>query len=234
MLKVSTSTRLATLNEQFTYILDTAQQPQYPPAFPVAPARPILPSSVNYAPEVTPNVLDPTAPDAQTECPGYIASNAQDSGAGLTADLTLAGPACNVYGNEIQNLKLSVEYQAEDRLAVRIFPTYLGPENRSLYLLDPSLTPYPGVDPGFTTDKSKLNFTWSNEPSFQFRISRVSDGEVLFDTFGSKIVFEDQFLELTTAMVPDYNIYGLAESLRKDPFPDHNFQPLGLRSHLSV
>lgn len=207
-----------TFNKHPKYICilrrNAAQEPQYPPPFPVAPARPILPSSVNYAPMVTPNIMDPTAPDAQVECPGYIASGVTESESGLTADLTLAGPACNVYGNDISDLTLSVEYQAESRLAVRIVPKYLGPANRSLYILDPSLTPYPSVDSEFCKTKSKLNFTWLNDPSFQFRVSRADSGEVLFDTFGSKIVFEDQFLELATSMVPEYNIYGLAESLR--------------------
>lgn len=45
-----------------------------------------------------------------TPCPGYSANNIQDSGTGLTADLTLAGPACNSYGSDIQSLKLTVNY----------------------------------------------------------------------------------------------------------------------------
>lgn len=171
-------------------------------------------------------MLDPTAPNPQTECPGYIASNTQETDTGLTADLTLAGPACNVYGNDIPDLSLSVEYQAKDRLAVRITPKYLAPENQSLFILDPALTPYPSVEPGSTKNQSNLSFTWSNSPSFQFRVSRASSGEVLFDTYGSKIVFEDQFLELTTAMVPDYNIYGLAESLRGFRFPNNYTQTM--------
>jgi len=43
-------------------------------------------------------------------CPGYSASNVQTSGTGLTADLTLAGSACNVYGRDIQDLRLIVNY----------------------------------------------------------------------------------------------------------------------------
>lgn len=171
-------------------------------------------------------MLDPSAPDPQEKCPGYTASNTQETDTGLTADLTLAGPACNVYGNDIHDLRLSVEYQAKDRLAVRITPKYLAPANQSLFILDPALTPYPGVEPGSTKDKAKLKFTWSNSPDFQFRVSRASSGEVLFDTFGSKIVFEDQFLELTTAMVPEYNIYGLAESLRGFRFPNNYTQTM--------
>jgi alpha-glucosidase len=44
-------------------------------------------------------------------CPGYTASNVQNDGSSVTADLTLAGTACNVYGDDLTNLKLLVEYQ---------------------------------------------------------------------------------------------------------------------------
>lgn len=45
-------------------------------------------------------------------CPGYKASNVLQSYSGLTADLTLAGTACNVYGKDVQDLTLTVEYQS--------------------------------------------------------------------------------------------------------------------------
>ena len=45
-----------------------------------------------------------------TACPGYSASNVQQSGTGLSADLTLAGAPCNSYGNDIENLRLTVSY----------------------------------------------------------------------------------------------------------------------------
>lgn len=105
------------------------------------------------------------------------------------------------YGIDIVDLSLSVEYQSKERLAVRIVPKYLAPENQSLYILDPGLTPYPSPDEGASKDLSDLWFTWSNSPSFQFKVERASSGEVLFDTTGHVIVFEDQFLELATNMV---------------------------------
>ena len=46
------------------------------------------------------------------DCPGYSASNVKYTHNGLTADLTLAGDACNVYGTDIEDLTLTVEYQA--------------------------------------------------------------------------------------------------------------------------
>ncbi|KAL8243909.1 hypothetical protein R6Q59_010167 [Mikania micrantha] len=200
--------------------LSAAQQPYLPPAF---PPTPILPSSINYAPSVTPTIQDPTAADPQQVCPGYIASNVQESSSGIIADLTLAGQACNVYGNDIQYLTLSVEYQTQQRLAVKIVPKYLAANNRSQYILSGDLTPLPSASSNCSQGSSDLAFAWTNSPNFQFKITRKSSGDVVFSTYGRKIVFEDQFLELVTSMVPNYNIYGLAESLRGFRLPNYNF-----------
>ncbi|KAG9719367.1 hypothetical protein KCU73_g14822, partial [Aureobasidium melanogenum] len=47
-------------------------------------------------------------------CPGYKATNVQQTSQGLTADLTLAGPACNTYGQDIENLKLEITQETGD------------------------------------------------------------------------------------------------------------------------
>lgn len=45
-------------------------------------------------------------------CPGYKASNVKKQhGAVVSADLSLAGDACNVYGTDLDHLKLEIEYQ---------------------------------------------------------------------------------------------------------------------------
>ena len=44
-------------------------------------------------------------------CPGYNAAGVVASGSTLTANLTLAGEPCNVYGNDIERLKLEVTYE---------------------------------------------------------------------------------------------------------------------------
>ena len=46
-----------------------------------------------------------------SSCPGYEASNVVHSGATITANLNLAGSACDVYGKDLDNLRLLVEYQ---------------------------------------------------------------------------------------------------------------------------
>ena len=45
-------------------------------------------------------------------CPGYRASGVETTGNGLTATLTLAGTACNVYGTDLEELTLTVDYQS--------------------------------------------------------------------------------------------------------------------------
>lgn len=50
------------------------------------------------------------AVDSST-CPGYTATNIDVTDSGLTADLTLAGVACNAYSEDLQELKLVVEHQ---------------------------------------------------------------------------------------------------------------------------
>ncbi|WPA97928.1 uncharacterized protein RHO25_002539 [Cercospora beticola] len=165
-------------------------------------------------PTVIPTIHDTSAPDPQKECPGYKAWSVATNEHGFTASLAIAGEPCNVFGNDIADLTLHVSHQTASRLSVKILPTYIGPENTTWFELGDQFVAQPRWDGSTTTETSHLQFEWSNEPSFQFSVSRRQDGEVLFSTFGHKIVYEDQFHELITNMVDDYNIYGLAEIVR--------------------
>jgi alpha-glucosidase len=49
--------------------------------------------------------------DPLSKCPGYRASNVRTGRSTLTADLKLAGRACNVYGDDLKSLTLEVEYE---------------------------------------------------------------------------------------------------------------------------
>ncbi|KAK0880551.1 hypothetical protein LTR87_005673 [Friedmanniomyces endolithicus] len=173
---------------------------------------PTLSPQVDAAPSLTPTVYDPVAPNAQ-QCPGYTASNPQNTSSGFTADLTLAGAHCQAYGNDINDLTLEVQYQSKDRLNVKIYPKHITPENSTQYILPSSLVMQPEWDGKTTAGDSDLALTWTNEPTFQFKITRSSNGEELFSTYGHVIVYEDQFLELVTNMVENYNVYGLAENI---------------------
>lgn len=43
-------------------------------------------------------------------CPGYVVSNVEQIETGLTASLNLGGTAYNVYGTDVPELKLTVNY----------------------------------------------------------------------------------------------------------------------------
>jgi alpha-glucosidase len=181
-------------------------------ASPTTSFRPIftVPTSADVGKTLIPNIQDPQAVDAQTVCPGYRGSNVQYSDTGLTADLTLAGPACNVYGTDIESLSLTVEYQTHSRLHIRLVPSFTTSSNESYYLLSPDYVPE-GSQQNGNAASSDLNFSWSNDPSFSFEVIRNSTGDVIFSTAGSQLVFENQFLEFVTSEPPEYNVYGLGE-----------------------
>lgn len=157
--------------------------------------------------------MDPEAKDAQSLCPGYVASDVVNSALGFSATLRLASTPCNVYGNDIDSLNLTVEYQSADRLAIRIQPSVIDASNQSHYLLNENIVPQPKADSDAerTSVANDLSFTWSNDPTFSFTIYRISTGDSLFSTTGTKLVYEDQFIEFVSALPENYNLYGLGE-----------------------
>ncbi|KAK2010371.1 family 31 glycosyl hydrolase [Colletotrichum eremochloae] len=172
-----------------------------------------VPPSADEGALLIPNVKDPEAVDPQSVCPGYIASNVQMTSHGFTAELDLAGSACNLYGNDVEALSLVVEYLAKDRLHVQVLPRYIAAENSTWFILPEQLVPKPAADGKASSDgsDSDLEFKWSNEPTFGFKVSRKSTGDVLFTTVGTRLVFEDQFFEFASPLPKNYNVYGLGE-----------------------
>ena len=179
--------------------------------------RPIftVPAAADIGATLIPNINDPEAIDAQTVCPGYTASNVARTPYGLTAILTLAGEACNVYGTDVDTLNLTVEYQSADRLSVKIVPSYIDASNTSHFILPDRFVHQPTLDSdaASTSLTNDLNFVWNNEPTFSFSVYRVSTGDMLFSTSGTKLVFENQFVEFASALPENYNLYGLGETI---------------------
>jgi alpha-glucosidase len=171
-----------------------------------------VPSEADDGATLLPNINDEDAPNAQDRCPGYTASSVKTSSTGLTAQLALAGPACNVYGTDIDNLELTVEYQTDSRLHINIRPSNITPQNESWYILPTEYVPAATQEDGQVTN-SDLTFSWghSQDSGFGFNVTRNSTGDVLFSTTGTKLVYENQFIELVTHQDEGYNLYGLGE-----------------------
>lgn len=72
----------------------------------------LLAASLILVPSISASLLPRQQNTTLDSCPGYKASNVKTTGNGMTASLTLAGTACNVYGTDLDELTLTVEYQS--------------------------------------------------------------------------------------------------------------------------
>jgi alpha-glucosidase len=94
------------------------------------------------------------------------------------------------------------------RLHVKIWDTA-----GDVYQVPESVFPRPASS-GHTrrsTDDSELQFSYVASP-FLFAVHRKSNGEILFNTSGSPLIFESQYLRLRTSLPMDPNLYGLGEN----------------------
>lgn len=109
---------------------------------------------------------------------------------------------------------MTVNVQDAHRLNVNIKPLHLDSSNITHYVLSPELVnlPQQGV-PEPETENIDLQFSWSNDPSFSFTVVRKSTGDVLYDTRGSVLVYENQFIEFVTQLPENYNLYGMGERI---------------------
>ncbi|KAL4994553.1 glycosyl hydrolases family 31-domain-containing protein [Aspergillus recurvatus] len=153
-----------------------------------------------FLPLVGAAVIGPRA-NSQS-CPGYKASHVNRNGHTLTADLTLAGKPCDTYGTDLKDLKLLVEYQTHERLHVIIYDA-----DEQVYQVPESVLPRVGSANGIERN-SALKFDYVEEP-FSFTVSR--NGDVLFDTSASNLIFQSQYLNLRTWLPNDPYLYGLGE-----------------------
>ncbi|KAI0933026.1 hypothetical protein AcW1_000034 [Taiwanofungus camphoratus] len=171
-----------------------------------------------------------------SSCPGYTLSSLSQTGAGLRAQLNLAGAACDAFGKDIANLTLDVVYESNSRLHVNIYDSA-----KSQFTIPPSIISRPSPPTTDYTDSSDLIFNYESSP-FSFWITRRSepDAQPLFDTRvsslpptpippviegdastaldGFPLVFEDQYLQLTSALPFGANIYGLGEVVASSGF----------------
>ncbi|EJD48260.1 hypothetical protein AURDEDRAFT_61187 [Auricularia subglabra TFB-10046 SS5] len=137
-------------------------------------------------------------------CPGYKAENVVVSELAITADVNIAGKACNAYSRDLNNLRLVVQYQTKDRIRVR-----LTDQGNNIYQVHDSVFPKPKNNNVYE-NRHALKFHLVNEP-FSFAVSRKDTGEVLFNTTGQQLVYETQYVRLRTSLPADANLYGFGE-----------------------
>ncbi|KAL2829212.1 glycosyl hydrolases family 31-domain-containing protein [Aspergillus cavernicola] len=139
-------------------------------------------------------------------CLGYRAVNVEERPGGLSADLMLVGQPCNTYGRDIENLRLEVEYETETRLHVIIYDA-----DENVYQVPDSVFPRPTVHHQRRNENApELKFSYEDSP-FSFAVSRLSNGEPIFNSSGSNLIFQCQYVNLRTSLPQNPNLYGIGE-----------------------
>ncbi|KAF8815919.1 hypothetical protein BYT27DRAFT_7186387 [Phlegmacium glaucopus] len=171
-----------------------------------------------------------------SSCQGYKLGSLEENDAGLTARLSLMGPACNAFGQDISDLTVQVTYETNSRLHVNIFDS----ANKQ-YTIPQSVIERPPAPVTSFKRTSDLVFNYHSLP-FAFWITRRSqpNASPIFDTRitslpqtpigpvidgdnstaldGFPLIFEDQYLQLTSALPLNTNIYGLGEVISTSGF----------------
>ncbi|WRT65354.1 uncharacterized protein IL334_002297 [Kwoniella shivajii] len=172
----------------------------------------------------------PTFSGDVTQCQGYsIDQTTSTSTGGLLITLKLLDK-CAAYGNDINYLEVSVEYETSTRLHVHIYD-----KDQHQYQVPEYVLPRPKSSASSSdSDSCELKFDYKQNP-FEFWITRKEDEAILFDTRSKNIptyeesiqvegaysnytvlpshslIFEDQYLQLSSALPDGANIYGLGE-----------------------
>lgn len=83
--------------------------------------------------------------------------------------------------------------------------------DEDVYQVPESVLPRPEAESSGSHSHSALKFSYEEKP-FSFSISRKDTDEVLFDTSGSNLIFQSQYINLRTSLPDEPYLYGLGEN----------------------
>ncbi|CDS08206.1 hypothetical protein LRAMOSA02154 [Lichtheimia ramosa] len=136
---------------------------------------------------------------------GYMVKQVIHTDTGLKIPLDVI-PSKPIHGKTIHQLVVEVDFETSERLHVKIRDQ------------DQKQVPVPDSPLGIQRPKvdtaaleRNYDFTYTENP-FGFQVIRASDQVVLFDTRHLPLVFEDQYLEISTSISENANIYGFGET----------------------
>nr|WCZ58469.1 lysosomal alpha-glucosidase [Andalucia godoyi] len=141
--------------------------------------------------------------------PVYVLSNVHDTPQGQEGSLTLQDGTVGPYGSDIPNLKLSVMFETENRLHIKITDA-----DHARWEVPLVAQPTSFLGPN-KNEQANYDISLQNNP-FSFKVTRKADNAVIFDTANMPFVFEDQYISFGSWMPQNANVYGLGE--RVHPF----------------
>ncbi|KAL5484357.1 hypothetical protein EMCRGX_G020837 [Ephydatia muelleri] len=150
----------------------------------------------------------------------YTVSSITSTTLGLKLALS-SNTSKSEFGRNIPSLVAEFSFETNDRFHVKIYDP-----NNARWEVPASASPIP-TPPSCPPVNPQYKYECANigEPFF-FTIIRRSNSEVVFSTLGTKMQFAEQYLELSTILPTNYNIYGLGEHIRSFRVPPHTLLTL--------
>ncbi|XP_015492493.1 sucrase-isomaltase, intestinal [Parus major] len=123
-------------------------------------------------------------------------------------------PSPSLFGNDIQTVLLTGEYQTKNRFRFKI----TDPKAKRFEVPHEHVQPFKGSMASDLSYKVELK-----QKPFGLVVTRTSNGKVLFDTTIGPLQYSDQFLQLSIKL-PSANIYGVGEHVHKQYRHDVNWK----------
>uniref|UniRef100_A0A803W8T6 alpha-glucosidase n=1 Tax=Ficedula albicollis TaxID=59894 RepID=A0A803W8T6_FICAL len=114
-------------------------------------------------------------------------------------------PSPSLFGNDIQTVLLTAEYQTRNRFRFKI----TDPKTERFQVPHEHVQPFQGSEAADPSYRVELR-----QNPFSLVVTRSSNGRVLFDTSIGPLQYADQFLQLSIKL-PSSNIYGVGEHVHK-------------------
>ncbi|XP_027541663.1 sucrase-isomaltase, intestinal [Neopelma chrysocephalum] len=144
---------------------------------------------------------------------GYKVGSKKSTKAGFEATLNRL-PSPSLFGNDIQTVLLTGEYQTPNRFRFKI----TDPKTQRFEVPHEHVKAFTGS----AASNLKYSVTLKENP-FGLVLTRLSNGKVLFDTTIGPLIYADQFLQLSIQL-PSSNIYGVGEHVHKQYRHDVNWK----------
>uniref|UniRef100_H2ZBD5 alpha-glucosidase n=1 Tax=Ciona savignyi TaxID=51511 RepID=H2ZBD5_CIOSA len=158
-----------------------------------------------------------------SENEGYSSSSdVVDTGIGFYQIIDKSKTAFEPYGTEFDQLNVTVVRVSKFKLRIRIAPTI---EKRFEVPWE-----HEAVEdvPDYATQYN-VKYTTNDNGIFGIIVTRKSTGSVIFDTTVGRLMFADQFLQLSTKLSSEY-VYGFGEHMHESFKHDLNWKTFGMFS----
>ncbi|XP_026522804.1 sucrase-isomaltase, intestinal [Notechis scutatus] len=146
---------------------------------------------------------------------GYqVQGRMSDTNPGFEATL-IRLPSPSLFGNDIEKLHLTAEYQTANRFHFKI----TDPANKDRYEV-----PHENVQPFQGSKATNLMYRIEvTDNPFGISVIRNINNKVLFNTSIGPLIYADQFLQLSIR-VPSWNVYGVGEHVHRQYRHDFNWK----------